>query len=167
MYCSGGEERGTNGVTVIVDKETNKAVMGYNPANDRILTLRINTKPAPVIAVPCYAPPSTTHDEKTDRFYEQLQQTLDDILKKDITVVMGDFNAKVRHTSLAEDAMGNHGIGETNERGWKLIDFCKENNLWLSNTTSQHHPRQKYTWTSPNGLYRNQNDYIAIRRRWK
>ena len=40
----------------------------------------------------------------------------------------------------------------TNEAGQRLTEFCQENALFIANTL--------YTWTSPDGQYRNQTDYI-------
>ena len=36
-----------------------------------------------------------------------------------------------------------------------------------ANTISQQHKRQLYTWTSPNGQYPNQTDYILCSWRWR
>jgi len=42
-----------------------------------------------------------------------------------------------------------------------------ENNLFITNTNFKHHIRRLYTWQSPCGQYRNQIDYILVRKRWK
>lgn len=91
---------------------------------------------------------------------------MDSIPKTDIVVVMGYCNAKAG-THSTDEVKGSYGPGETNERGWKLLEFCRENKLWISNTQFDHHPRCKYTWTSPDGLHRNQIDFFMIQQRWK
>lgn len=63
--------------------------------------------------------------------------------------------------------MGNHGLGEQNERGELLIDFCQENGLMILNTLFKQHPRKLYTWSSPDQRYRNQIDYILVQKRWR
>ena len=45
--------------------------------------------------------------------------------------------------------------------------FCQENALVIENTLFQQHKRRLYTWTSPDGQYRNQIDYILFSQRWK
>ena len=50
--------------------------------------------------------------------------------------------------------------------GQKLIEFCQENALVIANTVFQQHKRQLYTWTSPDGQYWNQIDYILCSQRW-
>ena len=44
--------------------------------------------------------------------------------------------------------------------GQRLIEFCQENALVITNTLFQQHERRLYTWTSPDGQYWNQIDYI-------
>ena len=53
------------------------------------------------------------------------------------------------------------------EPGQRLIEFCKENTLVIANTLFQHHKRRLYTWTSPDGQYRTQIDYILGSQRWR
>ena len=48
-----------------------------------------------------------------------------------------------------------------------LIEFCQENTLVIANTLYQQHKRKLYTWTSPDGQYRNQIDYILCSQRWR
>ena len=42
----------------------------------------------------------------------------------------------------------------------KVTEFCQENTLVIANTHFQQHKRRLYTWTSPDGQYRNQIDCI-------
>ena len=52
------------------------------------------------------------------------------------------------------------GLGEQNETGQRLTKFCQKNTLVIANTLFQQHKRRLYTWTSPDGQYQNQIDYI-------
>ena len=49
-----------------------------------------------------YAPTSDYYDNEIIEFYDQLQNAINQTLKKDILVVQGDWNAKV-----GKDAYGN------------------------------------------------------------
>ena len=65
-----------------------------------------------------------------------------------------------------------HGIlyltrGVWNEAGQRLKEFCQENALVIANTLFQQHKRRLYTWTSPDGQYWNQIDYILCSQRWR
>ena len=55
---------------------------------------------------------------------------------------------------------GKFGLGIQNEAGQRLIELCQENVLVIANTLFQQPKRKLYTWTSPDGQYRNQIDYI-------
>ena len=48
-----------------------------------------------------------------------------------------------------------------------MTEFCQENSLVIANTLFQRHKKRLYTWTSPDGQYRNQVDYILCSQRWR
>jgi len=87
----------------------------------------------------------------------------------DVLLVMGDFNAKVgrRQPFAMSSAVGLYGLGEKNEAGEQLEDFCLEHELALANTMFKQHTRRLYTRASPDGDTRNQIDYISIAQRSK
>ena len=62
---------------------------------------------------------------------------------------------------------GKFGLGLQNEAGQRLTEFCQENTLVIANTLFQQHKRRLYTWTSPDGQYQNQTDYILCSQRWR
>ena len=51
-------------------------------------------------------------------------------------------------------------LGVQKEARQRLIEFCQENALVVANTLFQQHKRRLYTWTSPDGQYWKQIDYI-------
>ena len=55
---------------------------------------------------------------------------------------------------------GRFSTGVQNEAGQRLTEFWQKNALVMANTLFQQHKRQLYTWTSPDGQYQNQIDYI-------
>ena len=62
---------------------------------------------------------------------------------------------------------GKFGLGIQNEAGQRLIEFCQENTLVITNTLFQQHKRRLYTWISPDGQHQNQIDYILCSQRWR
>ena len=62
---------------------------------------------------------------------------------------------------------GIFGLGVQNEAGQRLIELCQENTVVIANTLFQQHKRRLYTWTSPDGQYQNQIDYILCSQRWR
>ena len=62
---------------------------------------------------------------------------------------------------------GKLALGVQNEAGQRLTEFSQENTSVIANTLLQQHKRRLYTWTSPDGQYRNQIDYILCSRTWR
>ena len=58
-------------------------------------------------------------------------------------------------------------LGVQNEAEKRLTKFCQKNALVIANTLFQQHKRWLYTWTSPDGQYWNQTDYILCSQRWR
>ena len=86
--------------------------------------------------------------------YEEIEEIIRLVPKRDHLYVMGDFNCKVgdRHINYPE-AVGKHTTGKSNTRGELLAEFCTINNLII---TSTHFKKRKYhTWTSPDGKTKN------------
>ena len=129
--------------------------------NDRIVMLKLRAKPFDIAVIQVYAPTQDYTDEEIESFYEDVQDTIKQLKSTDILVMMGDLNAKVgsqRHG----DVVGNQGLGEKNDRGDRLVQFCEENKLMIANTFFNHPKRRLYTWSSPGDLHRNQIDYIMM-----
>ena len=85
--------------------------------------------------------------------------------KKYVLLIIGHWNAKVGSQEIP-GVTGKFGLGVQNKAGQRLTEFCQENTLVIANTHFQQHKRQLYTWTSPDGRYQNQNDYILCSWRW-
>ena len=166
VYYSGHDSIWHRGVAFLVNKKFARSVLGYNPISDRVLLLRLKCSEMNLTIIQVYAPTTSAQAKEIEEFYNQLQSAIDLTPAKDMLIVMGDLNAKVGECS--EDRItGNHGLGERNEAGEKLIEFCSDNNLWIGNTWYELPIRRKYTWTSPNHEHRNQIDYIMCKQRWR
>ena len=74
---------------------------------------------------------------------------------------MGDFNAKVGKEKF-KDIAGQHGLGKRNKRGERLLNFCEEKKLIITNTFFQHHERRTYTYKSQRDVDGHQIDYILL-----
>ncbi|GFR85764.1 craniofacial development protein 2 [Elysia marginata] len=70
------------------------------------------TRFAKLTIVQCYAPTGFATADEKDEFYSKLQEVLIYIPKHDITMVMGDLNAKVGSDNTGfEEYMGKQGLG--------------------------------------------------------
>ena len=48
-----------------------------------------------ITQIQCYPPTNDSEDTDKDAFYQQLQAEIDAVPRNDLTIVMGDLNAKV------------------------------------------------------------------------
>ena len=115
---------------------------------------------------PSLCPTSNAEEIEVEWFYEDLQDLLELTPKRDVLFIIGDWNAKVGSQELPR-VTGKFGLGVQNEAGQRLIGFCQENALVITNTLFQQCKRRLYTWTSPDGQHRNQIDYIPCSQRWR
>lgn len=167
IYYSGSDETTHYGVAVIVSGEWNKAVTEYRAINDRIMLIRFNTGPCKLNMFQVYAPTSVADAQEREEFFQTLSSHIERMPKKEITLVLGDFNSKVGKETISNGVCGTHGLGNRNDSGEELIQFCQENEMIIANTWFQHHPRRIYTWISPDGKTKNQIDYCLVPSRWK
>jgi hypothetical protein len=58
-------------------------------------------------------------------------------------------------------------LGERNERGQMLIDFCKRKKLVVTNMWFMQEKRCRYTWKMPRDIGRYLIDYILVRERFR
>ena len=110
--------------------------------------------------------PDQVYAEEAEQLYEDLQDLLELTPKKDVPFIIEDWNAKVGSEEIPR-VMGKFGLGEQNEAGQRLVEFFQENTLVIGNTLFQQHKRRLYTWTSPDGQYQSQIDYILCSQRWR
>ena len=136
-----------NGVAIIVNKRVQKAVLGCNLINDRMIPVCFQGKPFNIMVIQVYTPISNAKEAEVEQFYEDLQDLLELILKKDVLFIIGDQNTKVG-SQETPGVTGKFGLGVQNEAGQRLIEFCQENTLVIANTLFQQHKRRLYTWTS-------------------
>ena len=165
VIYSGEKVQGHQGVAIWMHKKVAGALIGYEPINSRLLVVRINAKPRCISLIQVYAPTSGSDELTVNQFYQDLSEAVKHVPARDILMVIGDFNAKVGRTNTTP-VVGPGGLGDVNDAGERLLDFCLDHELVLASTWFKHHPRRLYTWTSPDGNTKNQTDYIGISQRW-
>ena len=101
---------------------------------------------------PSLCPFSNAEEAEVEQFYEDLQDLLELIPRKDVLFIIGDWNAKVG-SQETPGVIGKFGLGIRNEAGKRLIEFCQENALVIAKTLFQQHKKKLYTWTSPDGQH--------------
>ena len=111
-----------------------------------MISVSFQVKPFNITVIQAYAPTSNAEEIEVERFYEDLQDLLELIPKKDVFFIIGDRNAKVGNQETP-GVTGKFGLGVRNEAGQRLIEFFQENALIIANTLFQQHKRRHYTWT--------------------
>ena len=94
-------------------------------------------KPFNIAVIQVYALTSNTEEAEVEWFYENLQDFLELIPKKDVLFITGDWNAKVG-SEETPGVTGKFGNGIQNDAGQRLIEFCQENTQVMANTLFQH-----------------------------
>ena len=78
-YICYGEQEALRrtGVDIMVNKRVRNAVLGCNLKNDRMISVRFQSKPFSITVIQVYAPTSNAEEAEVERFYEDLQDLLD------------------------------------------------------------------------------------------
>eukprot|EP00924_Labyrinthula_sp_SR-Ha-C_P004224 snap_masked-scaffold_3-processed-gene-17.38-mRNA-1 protein AED:1.00 eAED:1.00 QI:0/-1/0/0/-1/1/1/0/304 len=111
-----------------MDKEAEKAF-----DEDRILGVKtkINSKSYYIINI--YAPYREKTVKKYSQFLTRLQKTISLKRKKDLMIILGDWNAQIRHNEVTSN--GKYGYTtRTNRNGKILRDFLNKYNLAIVNS---------------------------------
>ena len=132
---------------MIVNRRVQNAVLGCNLKNYRMISVRFQGKPFNITVIQVYAPTSNAEGTEVEQFYEDLQDLLELTPPKNVLFIIGDWNAKVG-SQETPGVTGKFGLGVQNEVGQRLMQFCQENVLVITNTFFQQHKKRLYTWTS-------------------
>ena len=170
LVYSGGE-RHEYGVGILMDKHTSAGLKCYVPISDRVIMIKLAGKPFDLNVIQVYMPTTSHEEEEIDVVYEDIENLLAQTKTNEISIILGDMNAKVGRGKEGTE-VGPWGLGIRNERGHRLVQFCRENSLCIANTYFEKHPRHLYTWQGPAEIdsqlkIRNQIDYILVQKRFK
>jgi len=155
------------GVGLLLSKTASRSLVDWNPISSRLISASFIGQGHSITIIQAYAPTTSHSEEEVDEFYKMLQHTVDNAPRKDIKIVMGDFNAQVGVNNVTwNGVLGRYGYGLMNERG-ELLQLCRLNKLNIMNTYFKHKPSRKWTWRSPGDRTRQMIDYIMIDRRWR
>ena len=116
-----------------------------------MISVHFQGKPVNITVIQVYTPTSNAEEAEFEQLYEELQDLLELTPKKDVRFIIGDWNAKVGSQETPV-VTGKFGLRIWNEAGQRLIEFCQENALVITNTLFQH-KRRLYMditrWSTP------------------
>ena len=98
-----------------------------------MISVHFQGKPFNITVIQAYGPTSNTEEAEVEWFYEDLQDLLELTSKRDVLFIIGDWNAKVE-SQETPGITGKFCVGVQNEAGQRLMEFCQENALVITNT---------------------------------
>ena len=105
---------------------------------------------------------------KQNQFYQSLNNVIRKAPKKDMMIIQGGCNAKIgpdAHENW-KGTVGKYGMGDTNERGRRLLEIARMNNKMIANMLYPHKTSRRYNWASPDDITHNQIDIILVQKRF-
>ena len=168
LYYSGPQDNsGQYGVAFALSPKAHKSLLSWNPISPRIALARFKGHPFNLTVVSVYAPTLPSDTSVKDEFYCQLQDVVNEVSKRDILIIAGDWNAR---TGQADDTtrhiLGKFGLGQRCDNGERLVNFAELNRMFIASTRFQHPRKHLLTWYSNDGVTAHQIDHILIRSRW-
>ena len=158
IYYCGQESLKRNGVAFMVNKSVQNAVLSYDLKNERMILVHFQGKPFNLTVIQIYVPVTNAEEAEVDWFEESRPSRIN-TKKRDVLFITGDWNAKVGSQEIS-GVTGKFDLEIQYETGQRLTEFCQENTWFIANTLFQQNKSQLYTWTSLDGQYQNQIDYI-------
>ena len=95
----------------MVNKRVQNEVLWCSLINDRMISVCFQGKPFNITVIQVYAPTSNAEEAEVEQFYEDLQDLLELIPKKDDLFTIGDWNAKVGSKEIP-GVTGKFGLRE-------------------------------------------------------
>ena len=122
-----------------------------------MISVHFQGKPFSLRVTQVYVPTTNAKETEVEWFYEDPQDLLELTSRKDVLLIIGNWNAKEENQEIPGVTV-KFDLGIQNEAKQRITEFCQENALVIANTLFQKHKRRLYTWTSPDGQYWNQID---------
>uniref|UniRef100_A0A8D9ASD9 Craniofacial development protein 2 n=1 Tax=Cacopsylla melanoneura TaxID=428564 RepID=A0A8D9ASD9_9HEMI len=158
------------GVGMILTKEMAKYISNVVPVSERVMLVQLRATPVDINIIQVYAPTTDRSDEELEEFYNSVNEVMKKLKKHEVTITMGDFNAKIGAGRTSE-FVGPFGLGDRNDRGDNLEIFAETHQSAIMNTWFKQPSRRLYTWKSPQDkpdkIVRNQIDYILVNKRYR
>ena len=160
----------TLGVAMMLSRAAQGALIGWEAHGPRILLATFRTKKRSINldVIQCYAPTNESDEGDKEEFYNRVMTIVQGRPRRNIVVLMGDFNAKIGNSNTGyEEVMGQQGIGEMNDNGERFADLCAAADLVIGGSIFQHKRIHKATWVSPDMRTMNQIDHVCISKKFR
>lgn len=143
------------GTGFIVNIKIIDSVTDFQAISPRIATLSFKTMNKTYTLINAHAPTNeknfiTKTMEEVDKFWDLLEQTINRINKRNVKILLGDFNAQLGKERKYKDVIGKWTPHKfTNKNGQRLVEICREHNLISKSTYFKRKPNKLKTWKHP------------------
>ncbi|XP_025425301.1 craniofacial development protein 2-like [Sipha flava] len=127
--------------------------------------IKLEAKPTNIYIIQVHFPTTRSTEEDIEEMYVQVEELLQLTENNANIFITGDFNASV--SCEGSNNSGKFGLENVNERGKRLIEFCKQHELIISNTYFEVPLRRHYTLKAPGNITRYQIDFILVKNKYK
>ena len=141
----------------MVNKRVWNAVLGCNLKSNKMISVHFQGKPFNMTVIQVYSSTSNAEEAEVEQFYET---------KNSWPFHYRGMECKSRKS---RDTGSNRKIWPWSTK-WiraKANKVLPRERTGHSKHVFQPHKRRLYTWTSPDGQYQNQTDYILYSQRWR
>ena len=153
----------------------------WNAVSSRIVTARLKltsvgqrraggsreTRSTHIYIISVYAPTARAPPTIQQKFMEDLQDAVSKAPASDVLLLLGDLNARVGSgrggNSEWRGVRGRHGVGNCNEAGERLLEFCAINELTIMSTWFEKKQHHLTTWKHPATKQSHMIDYVIMR----
>lgn len=118
---------GCGGVGMLISNKLYNHINKVQKISDRILTVTLNTTPR-INIISVYAPTNMYEIENKNKFYNELGQYTSELSTHDLTIIAGDFNARlgIENHNLNPKTIGPNMFDQSpNENGNLLASFLR------------------------------------------
>ena len=84
VIWSGEEKNHKSGMGLLLSKRAKDSLLGYIPVKSRIIAARFRGAPLDIAVIQVHAPTSDSSVEDIETYYGQLEQTIDELPKKNV-----------------------------------------------------------------------------------
>ncbi|KAL4084963.1 hypothetical protein QTP88_027822 [Uroleucon formosanum] len=130
-------------------------VKSFKVINPIVTLLTLETKWFRVIFVNVHAPTEDKEESEKDDFYALLDNTLNEIPRGCVQIILGDFNSKIGCEECFKTILGGYSLHQ-------LKDLATGRNLMVKSTMFPHKKIHESTWRSPDGRHVNQIDHVLV-----
>ena len=144
LFYSGADEKGRNGVGIVLSKEFKDSLVSASRTNDRVVSVKLGIGETVVNVICAYAPQVGCEDEEKEAILETDGSIAQAIPEGERVIVGGYLNG---HVGISREAIerihGGWGVGEKNEEGERIKGFAMAFDLSIVNTFFEKRPNHQ------------------------